>query len=205
MFMIETLVLTLIGFLLGALPFSVWIGRRFLGKDIRAYGDGNPGTFNVIRAGGIGWGGLALLLDISKGAIPSGLAVYVFDWDGLRLVPVAIAPVLGHAFSPFLGFKGGKAIATTGGMWIGLTLWHVPVVGMIALTFWYMVLTSSGWAVIFTVVSILVFLLMWFGSNSGTLYLIWLCSTLLFIYKHRHELVHRPVFRIPSSLLRWFR
>lgn len=202
MHMIETILLTLAGFALGALPFSVWIGKRFLRKDIRAYGDGNPGTFNVIRAGGIGWGGLAMLLDISKGAVTVGLAVYVLQWEGLRLVPVALAPVMGHAFSPLLGFRGGKAIATTGGMWIGLTLWHVPLVGMIALVVWYLILSSSGWAVMFTVGTLLVYLLLWVGGSGGVLYIIWLLSALLFAYKHRSELTKPPHFRVPPPLLR---
>ncbi|MDX1994148.1 MAG: glycerol-3-phosphate acyltransferase [bacterium] len=193
-----TLLFTLFGFFLGSLPFSVWVGRYGLRKDVRDYGDGNPGAFNVIRAGGLAWGGLAMVLDITKGALPVGLAHYVVGIEGIALVPIALAPVLGHAFSPFLNFKGGKAIATTGGIWIGLTLWTVPLVGMIALVLWYLVLTSSGWAVMFTMGTILAFLL---AARAGSVLLaVWALNLLLFIYKHRTELVHPPVFRIPPPL-----
>lgn len=203
--MIETLFFVFAGFLLGSLPFSVWIGRWFLGKDIRAYGDGNPGTFNVIRAGGLIWGGLVLLLDMSKGAITVGLASQVFAWDGLQIVVIALAPVFGHAFSPFLRFRGGKAIATTGGVWIGLTLWRVPLVGMVALTFWYFVLTRSGWAVMFTLFTLFIYLLLWSPPNVNDLLIIWILLSVLLIYKHRVELNTLPAFRIPPPLLKFLR
>ena len=104
---------TLIGFLLGSLPFSVWLGKIVLRTDIRRYGDGNPGGTNVIRAGNCGLGMLAIFLDMLKGAVPVALAYYVFKVDGWPLVPVILAPILGHAFSPFLRFRGGKALAST--------------------------------------------------------------------------------------------
>lgn len=191
--MTNPLLFIVFAFFCGALPFSVWIGKYGIGKDIRVYGDGNPGMFNVLRAGGFLWGGLALVLDVSKGAFPVGLANYVFQFDGLALVLIAIAPVVGHAFSPFLNFKGGKAIATSGGIWIGLTLWTVPLVGITTLTFWYLLLTSSGWAVMFMLLCVLLFLLLW--SASDVLLLVWVLNTLLLIYKHRTELVHPPALK----------
>ena len=126
--MFDALIWSCIGFILGSIPFSVWLGRVVLHKDIRAYGDGNPGAANVLRAGGRLVGVVAILLDFAKGAIPVGVAVFVVRMSGWRLVPVALAPVLGHAFSPFLSFRGGKAIATTFGVWTGLTLWLGPTI-----------------------------------------------------------------------------
>ncbi|MCU0476745.1 MAG: glycerol-3-phosphate acyltransferase [Anaerolineae bacterium] len=141
------LALTILGFVLGAMPWAVWLGQWGLKKDIRTYGDHNPGAFNMLRAGGVMWGGLAIALEIGKGALPVGLASTVFGVDGWGLVACAVAPVIGHAFSPFLGFKGGKAIAVTFGTWIGLTLWTVPLVSALSLVVWYRLLTVSGWAV----------------------------------------------------------
>jgi acyl phosphate:glycerol-3-phosphate acyltransferase len=182
-----------IGFALGSLPFSVWIGKYGIKKDIREYGDHNPGTFNVIRAGGIKWGGLALLLDICKGAIPVGLASHVFGVDGAPLIAAAIAPPLGHAFSPFLNLKGGKAIAAAYGTWIGLTLWQVPLISAPALTFWKLLLKSSAWALMFTMATVLVFLVL---INAPTLwFIVWLGHLLLFIFKHRTELTRLPTLK----------
>lgn len=118
----------LLSFLAGSLPFSFWIGRLAMQEDIRQYGDGNPGAFNVFRAGGKVWGWLAILLDGLKGAVPVGIAHFVYGLDGWVLVLTALAPVLGHAYSPFLGFRGGKALAVTFGSWAGLSLWIGPVV-----------------------------------------------------------------------------
>ncbi|TVR23331.1 MAG: glycerol-3-phosphate acyltransferase [Anaerolineaceae bacterium] len=191
---VEHVVLVLVAFFAGAMPFSLWVGFAFLRVDIRDYGDGNPGTFNVIRAGGVKWGGLALMLDISKGAAPVGLAAYIFNMTGAGLVLIAVAPVFGHAFSPFLHFKGGKAIATTGGMMIGLSLWQMPLVAMVALTFWYLVLTRSGWAVMFTAACVIAYLLLTAAPVE------WLAAmgiiTLLMIYNHRTELTDPPRLKL---------
>ncbi|MCU0496058.1 MAG: glycerol-3-phosphate acyltransferase [Anaerolineae bacterium] len=182
-----------LGFFLGSIPFSVLIGRIAVKQDIRAYGDGNPGAFNVLRAAGWKWGGLAIFLDIGKGALPVGLAVYIAQISGLPLLTAVIAPVLGHAFSPFLRFNGGKAIATTGGIWIGLTLGIVAFVGMIALIVWYLVLTSSAWAVMFTMITALIFMI---AIQAPSLWLIvWGLNLALLIWKHRAELGQPPRFK----------
>ncbi len=117
--------LTLVSFVSGALPFSCWLAR-LAGKDIQQVGDGNPGAVNAFKAAGPAIGIPALLFDFLKGAVPVACAVWFLQVSSWALVPVAIAPVLGHAFSPFLEFRGGKAIAVTFGVWSGITLWEAP-------------------------------------------------------------------------------
>jgi acyl phosphate:glycerol-3-phosphate acyltransferase len=68
-----------------------------------------------------------LLLDVTKGVLPSS-SPDALGLDGVALALVAALPVAGAAFSPFLGFRGGKALAVTLGTWIGLTLWTIPLV-----------------------------------------------------------------------------
>lgn len=183
----------IVSFVSGSLPFAYWIGRYAMRRDIRAFGDGNPGVFNVIRAGSAAWGGLALVLEITKGAVPVGLAAYVFQFEGAPLIACAVAAPLGHAFSPFLNFKGGKAIAATAGMWIGLALWVVIFVACGLLVFWSLALTSSAWAVMLTLICLLAYLIAlqaptaWFAAWFGT--------ALLLIFKHRHELTSLPTLR----------
>ena len=157
--MLEMLLWVAIGFLAGALPFSVWIGRVALQQDITQYGDANPGATNVLLAGGRGWAALALLLDTLKATLPLALAYYavgIVDW---RLAPIALAPAYGHAFSPFLRFHGGKAMATTLGMWIALTLWSVPTIGGFSLLAFSLLVGANGWAVLFANLVILAYLL----------------------------------------------
>ncbi len=126
---------TAIAFFSGSLPLAWWIGQWGMGVDIRQYGDHNPGAMNVWRAGGRGWFVLALLLEFLKGACPLWLAQGLAGLSGWWLVPPAIAAPLGHAFSPWLGFRGGKALAVTFGVWSGLTLWKIPMLlgGLFAL------------------------------------------------------------------------
>ena len=116
------------GFLVGAMPFSYWLGRIVLHTDIRLYGDGNPGAISAWRAGTWRIGLPAMLLDYLKGAVPVSLAHLAFGISGWSLVPIALAPVLGHAFSPFMRFRGGKAIAATFGIWTGVLLAEGPMV-----------------------------------------------------------------------------
>ena len=199
--MVEVVLWTAIGFAAGSLPFSVWIGRLFLNQDITRYGDANPGATNVLRAGGRGMAALALLLDTAKAAIPVAIAYYVVGIDGWRLVPVALAPVYGHAFSPFLGFHGGKAIAATLGMWIALTTWEVPTVGGFALLGFTRLFGANGWAVIFANIVILLYLLVappsldLLGSRppAPVLVAIWAGNMALLVYRHRSDLARPPV------------
>lgn len=117
------------GFLSGSLLFSYWLGL-LVGKDVRTVGDGNPGAANAIKAAGLTIGLVGGILDMLKGALPLALATWplnYFPWM-LWLVPIAVAPVLGHVFSPWLGGKRGKGIAATFGIWAGLTAWQVPCV-----------------------------------------------------------------------------
>ena len=190
---IEQAFFVVLSFLVGSLPFAVWVGHFGIGGDIRNYGDGNPGAFNVYRAGGTKWFMLALALDISKGATPVGLAYQVFGWDGIAIVLVAIVSIFGHAFSPFLSFNGGKAIATTFGIWIGLTLWTVPSIAMIALVITYKLLNSSAWAIMITMFVMLCVLLI--SNLADELYIVWAINLFLLLYTHRSELATLPRFR----------
>jgi acyl phosphate:glycerol-3-phosphate acyltransferase len=185
---------SVLGFVLGAIPFSPLIGRLALGKDIEQYGDKNPGATNVLRAGGFLWFSLALALDISKGAAPVGLAYQIFGVQDWRIVPIALAPPLGHVFSPFLGWRGGKAIAATFGVWIGLTIWKVPLIGLVLLLFWFGLLTVSGWAVLLTLVGILVSVFIWLPDP--VLIGVTLTQIALLVWTHRADLRQRPRLRI---------
>jgi glycerol-3-phosphate acyltransferase PlsY len=188
-----TLVWTFIAYLSGSIPFSVWLGRTALHTDIRNYGDHNPGATNVARAGGWQLGALALLLDMLKGALPVGLAWYWGGLSGWSLVPVALAPVLGHAYSPFLGFRGGKALAVTMGVWGGLTLGEGPLVLAILLLLWYALIAIDGWAVLLTGLSFGAYLLL--TEAEAYLLAIWAGNTLIVAWKHRTDLALVPQLR----------
>ncbi len=191
--LINTLFWGAFGFWLGAIPFSVLIGKAVLKKDIRLYGDGNPGGTNVIRAGGRLWGIVAILMDYFKGALPVGLAHFFAGMAGWSLVIVALAPVLGHAYSPFLGYRGGKAVAVTFGVWTGLTLWIGPVLLGLSLGLWFALLIDDAWAVAFSMVGLLAYLLL--SHADLPMMTVWLGNAFILAWKHRAGLVHWPELR----------
>jgi acyl phosphate:glycerol-3-phosphate acyltransferase len=194
---------TLLGFWLGAIPFSVWLGRLALQIDIRENGDGNPGATNAWRAGGWRVGLPALLLDYLKGAIPVGLAHYRVGIAGWALVAIALAPIVGHAFSPLLRFRGGKALAVTFGVWTGLSLAHYPLLFGSFLCLFLLLQTSHGWAVACSVVALLAYQL--FSAESIYLLAIWAINGGLLIWKYRADLSTRPRLRsFVNQYVRWF-
>ena len=175
-----------VAFLCGSLPFSVWVGRLALHQDIRTYGDGNPGATNVLRAGGKGLGAVAAVLDGAKGLVPVALAVYIGHFTGLELVAFSVAPILGHAFSPFLGFKGGKAVGVTFGIWVGLTIWEAPTVLGLMLAFWFQFVTISGWSVMLALGSLGLYLLL--AHPDPTLLLVLTLNMVILAWTHRADL-----------------
>lgn len=185
-----------VSFFFGAIPFSLLLGFLFLKKDIRQVGDGNPGATNVYRAGGgLPLLILAIVLDVFKGAFPVGLSAFVFNFQGLPLVLAAIAPLLGHGYSPFLGFKGGKVLATSLGIWIGLTLYIISAFGLIIFVLWYLLIRGDGWVVLFTMLSVGTYIL---AVNPNTVWLaVWLLNMLLIVWKYRQPLIaQRPTLKL---------
>jgi len=181
---------TLLAFSCGSVPFSLLIGFLVLKVDVRRYGDGNPGASNVIRAGGWRVGVPAILLDSFKGAAPVGTAYFLVGIQDWRIVPIAIAPVAGHAFSPWLRFRGGKAIAVTFGVWTGLTLGMAPILLGFSLLLAYFTVAVSTWAVVLAMLGLLGGLLL---SQHGLVFLAaWLGNMAILIFKHRHDLAQPP-------------
>ena len=185
--------LVVLSFLCGSIPFSVWLGRLILKVDVRRYGDGNPGAVNAYKAGSKLLGLLVLILDVSKAAVPVGLAYHNYDIRGFQMVLIAIAPSLGHAYSPFLRFRGGKAIATVLGVWIGLTLWKASLAGVVLTLIGYALTAVSGWAVMLGLAGILIVLLFWIADKYFLL--VWVGATLILIWKHKKDLAHIPRLR----------
>jgi len=185
-----TAVWTLAGFFLGSIPFSVLIGRFFLKKDIRQFGDHAPGASNVARAGGRVLFIAAILLDAFKGTVPVWLAKDLFAVGGWELALVAIAPVLGHAFSPFLKFKGGMGVATTFGVWLALLGWIGPVVMGACIGFMFIFQKNWVWSTIGGMVGFLLFLVLL--QYPLQLAAAWVGHTGIMVYKRYSYLRHWP-------------
>ena len=130
-----------VAYVLGALPFAVLIGK-IAGVDPRNKGSGNPGASNVTRVMGLQWGILTLVLDASKSALACLLALPLgLGWAALA----GVVSVFAHCTSPFLGFKGGRGVASTLGC---LLILHPGLMG-ICLFIWICVLMTTrkpAWA-----------------------------------------------------------
>jgi len=185
-----TLLYSAVAFVVGSLPFSVWVGRIGARTDVRQFGDGNPGAVNAWRAGGWRVGLLALVLDVVKGAAPVALARSVGELWGWGLLPMAIAPLLGHAFSPWLRFRGGKAVASTFGVWSALTYWEAPTVLGLSLAGIRAIQRVDGWTVVLSVPTVALYLVLR-GAEPWILVCLGLNFALL-VWTHRHDLRSPP-------------
>jgi len=150
-----------------------------------------PWCHNAWKAGGWKIGLPAGILELCKGAVPVGLAHWVFGINGWMLLPVALAPILGHAFSPFLKFKGGKAIAVTFGVWTAITIWEGLVVLGLLIGLFYLLIDHPSWSVILGMLASLGYLLLlglFVRGMEIPLLAIWAGNMAIFLYKHRIDL-----------------
>ena len=122
-FTTNALLAALLGYVFGSIPFGLILARMAGKGDIRQQGSGNIGATNVLRTGSKGLAAATLLLDLAKGLVPVLLARQWF-WDDMGWT--ALFAVIGHCFPVWLGFKGGKGVATNAGVAFGLA-WQIGV------------------------------------------------------------------------------
>jgi acyl phosphate:glycerol-3-phosphate acyltransferase len=177
-------IIVLLGYLLGSIPFGLILTRLAGLGDIREIGSGNIGATNVLRTGNKGLAALTLLLDGLKGTAAVLLARYIApasdDLGALIGVVGGAAAFLGHIFPVWLGFKGGKGVAT----YIGVLLGVYWPAGVLFIVFWLV----TAWLTRFSslsalLASVLAPVAMLLGQVPGAIILL-LMSALL-IYKHR--------------------
>lgn len=134
----------LIGYALGSIPFALLIARS-RGIDIRVVGSGNVGATNVFRCVGKGWGVLTFVLDALKGWLPAAGLPWLAGRMGCAGLPDAFgllcgaAAIAGHTWPVYIGFKGGKGVATSAGVLLGVA----PLAGLIGLVSWILLFALS--------------------------------------------------------------
>jgi glycerol-3-phosphate acyltransferase PlsY len=149
----DLIVAAVIGYLLGSIPFGLVLSRAAGLGDIRQIGSGNIGATNVLRTGSKGLAALTLLLDLGKGCAAVGLA---WHWGERAALAAGLCAVIGHMFPLWLGFRGGKGVATALGILLVLA-WPVALIAagvwlVVALVFRYsslaaLVATAFGAAI----------------------------------------------------------
>ncbi|MBN2378942.1 glycerol-3-phosphate acyltransferase [candidate division WOR-3 bacterium] len=204
--LLNSIIWTAAGFASGSLMISFWMGKFFLKEDIREYGDRNPGATNAWKAGGWKIGLPSGLLEFAKGGAPVAVAVWVFGVEGWYLVPVALAPILGHAFSPFMKFKGGKAIAVTLGVWTAITVWEGLLVLGLLIGLAYIILNHPSWSLIFAMLVFLAYLVVVGLLGRGVAFpilAVWAGNMGTFLIKHFQDL--REPLKTRDYIARIFR
>ncbi len=176
-----------LGYVIGSFPSAFLLGK-LKGKNIFKVGSGNMGAMNTARNLGYGLGVLVLLLDLGKGALATYLSLKLFP-EVLPALAAGSASVLGHAWSIYIGFRGGKGLATS----FGVSLPLYPVGGLVSLGVLIVLilvlrkvnLASLGLAVLYPIINGLI--LFWQGASPQTLWLTVvsaLCIGLIVAIKH---------------------
>lgn len=121
----------MLAYLIGSIPTAVWVGKKFYGIDVRQHGSGNAGATNTFRVLGKKPGSIVMAVDIFKGWAATSLANLLVNWEAIepqqlimfKLI-LGVVAVVGHIFPVYVGFKGGKGVATVMGMVLAV---HLPV------------------------------------------------------------------------------
>ena len=195
-------VFPLLAYLIGSIPFGVIIARG-RGVDLRKAGSGNVGATNVGRVLGRKWGYLCFALDVAKGLLPVAAAGVLFRMEGgtapapaaqAAWLVVGLGAILGHVFSVFLGFRGGKGVATALGVVVGVYP-YFTLAGAGALAIWIIVTLASRYVSLGSVVAAGAFIPLFAAFNHGQLGRLWpltafaTAMVVLIIVRHRTNIL----------------
>jgi len=178
------LLLALAAYLLGSVPTGLWLVRRVRGVDVRQRGSGNIGAANVYRVAGPWLGGVVLVVDAAKGALPV-LASSALGLSAPWAVAAGLCSVAGHNWSVFLGFRGGKGIATTFGVLLALS----PKAAAVAVVLWGVAVAVTRYASVGSVLAVLsvpVSMLLWREPASHVAFGV--AVAVLGVWRHRSNL-----------------
>lgn len=179
-------VMLLLAYLSGATPTSYVAGKLGRGIDLREHGSRNLGATNVYRVLGWGYAIPVALIDVAKGAIPVAILGPWANGPAWFTVALGLAAVVGHIFSPYVRFKGGKGMATAAGMFLALT----PLAVAISLPIWVGTLWLSGYVSVASLTVAALFPVWVRLTVPEQPYTFWaaLVLALIIVYSHRHNI-----------------
>ena len=188
-----TVLLILIAYVLGSIPNALWVGKTFKNIDVREHGSKNTGSTNAARVLGPKFGIFTLTLDILKGALPTYLGIVLganlltrmTGIDKLDIITIGMVAILGHTFSLFLKFKGGKAVATT----LGVFLVLVPYAILILLVVFFVIFGLTKYVSLASIVSAVVLpIAVYFTTRHIPLTVLGITIGLLVIIRHKENI-----------------
>lgn len=197
----------LVAYLVGSIPSAVWVGRTFYNIDVREYGSGNAGATNTFRVLGRKPGIAVLIMDILKGFLAVKLAFIMGDYDSQSPefidfeLALAVCGIMGHIFPVFVGFRGGKGVATMLGILIGI---HPQAAVICALSF-IITLYLSGYVSLSSMISGIVFpiVIMVFYSTNSSINIFSLAVAILILVTHQRNI--ERIIRKEESRVKWYR
>jgi len=157
------IIATILSYLLGAMPSGLLFAKVFSGVDVRTVGSRNIGATNVLRSSGKKAAILTLLADMLKGFLPPVLAMLAFQDDYLCVLS-GTAAILGHNFPVYLGFNGGKGVATSFGVILAIS----PLIGAISLLAWLAAAYIWRYSSLSALLSFVLYLLLTFAMYPGS-------------------------------------
>lgn len=177
--------IVIFAYLVGAIPFGLLVGR-LVGVDVRAGGSKNIGATNVTRLVGKKLGIITLVLDVVKGGLPM-LMAQILGFSGLVVMACGAAAFLGHCFPVYLGFKGGKGVATA----LGVFLYLDGVAVSVGLAVFVVLICLFGYVSLASLAAALVIpLVIWLRLGVGQVFYLSLFVSLFIWFKH-HENIRR--------------
>jgi glycerol-3-phosphate acyltransferase PlsY len=185
--MLEAALALLASYLLGAIPTSHLVSRLFAKIDLRQHGSGNLGATNLYRVLGWKYAIPVALFDIAKGAIPVLVFAPQVTESQLFALACGVAAILGHVFSGFVGFKGGKGVATAAGVMLGLTPLALAVVAAV----WALLVLLTGYVSLASIAAAAVLpLAVYLLERSTTGELLWIDAAVAagVIFLHRRNI-----------------
>jgi glycerol-3-phosphate acyltransferase PlsY len=178
---IEQIIMLLVtAYLLGSIPSGVWIGKIFFHVDIRRHGSGNIGTTNTYRVLGPIAGTIVMALDISKGAVATLLPTF-FHITTISPLVFGLMAILGHTFSVFDKFKGGKAVATSAGMLLA----YKPAFFFLAAGIWILVILLTSMVSLASMIGFTLTTIAIFFTHDVFLSILAAVLTVFIFYRHR--------------------
>ncbi|MFE1244326.1 glycerol-3-phosphate 1-O-acyltransferase PlsY [Fictibacillus sp. NPDC058756] len=181
--MIDTVIIILLSYLLGSIPFALLVGKVGYGIDIRQHGSGNLGGTNTFRILGKKAGFIVSAADVLKGTLAASLPV-ILEAD-LHPLIAGIPAVIGHCYPVFAKFKGGKAVATSG----GVLLFAEPLLFLLVLLTFFLSLYISKYVSLSSIMAgVGSVILSFFLADDITTYIL-IGFTLFLLYRHRQNIV----------------
>lgn len=192
-------------YLIGSIPSAVWVGKTFYGIDVREYGSGNAGATNTFRVLGKKPGIAVLIMDVLKGFLAVKVAYIMGDYDSASPefidfeLALSVCGLLGHIFPVYVGFRGGKGVATMLGILIGV---H-PQAALICAGVFVVTLFISGYVSLSSMVSGVTFpvVIMVFYSTNSSINIFSLAVAILILVTHQRNI--ERLLRSEESRVKW--